>query len=115
MRMCSKCGQPIQEYQDWGGWSVDLSRNTITGHGTKARVGPQVAVLMYLLVRDKGKVVPRERLMFGIWGNDPPLVADNQIQVLVNRLRHTIGRNAIGNTYKVGWYLKQGEADEQHA
>lgn len=104
-RVCPKCGRPIEDCEPWQGWSVDINRHVITGPGIKARVAPQVALLMYLLIRDKGEVVPRERLIFGLWGHEAPGWPGNQIQVLMKRLRAAIGTNTVKNAYGVGWYL----------
>jgi DNA-binding SARP family transcriptional activator len=51
--------------------------------------------LLALLVLNAGRVVPAERLIDELWGDDPPATASTALQVYVSRLRKALGGNAI--------------------
>ncbi|WP_165367353.1 BTAD domain-containing putative transcriptional regulator, partial [Phytoactinopolyspora endophytica] len=57
--------------------------------------GPQVRSLLALLLLDAGRVVTRERLIDGLYGEDPPEGAANALQSQVSRLRRGL-RSAAG-------------------
>ncbi|MEU6038010.1 BTAD domain-containing putative transcriptional regulator [Actinomadura sp. NPDC047616] len=53
--------------------------------------GPRVRALLALLLIDAGRVVPTERLIDGLYGEDPPAGAANALQSQVSRLRRALG------------------------
>ncbi len=55
----------------------------------------QVRRLLTLLAATPGRPVPVDRLLRGIWGDDPPGTAVNTLQVHVSALRRAIGRDRI--------------------
>lgn len=52
--------------------------------------GPRVRALLAMLVLDAGRVVPAERLIDGLYGDDPPGGAANALQSQVSRLRQAL-------------------------
>ncbi len=53
--------------------------------------------LLALLLLDRNRVVPRNRLIDALWGEDPPASAANSVQVFVSKLRRLLeerGREA---------------------
>lgn len=59
-----------------------------TGTGATVPVaGARLRTLLILLALDVGRVVPADRLIDGVWGDDPPAAAGNALQALVSRLR----------------------------
>ena len=54
----------------------------------------QRALLALLLLR-ANEVVPRERIVDGLWGERPPDTAPNAIQVAVHALRRLLGRERL--------------------
>ncbi|WP_433564172.1 AfsR/SARP family transcriptional regulator [Nocardia sp. CA-151230] len=59
--------------------------------GTRASVGgPRVRALLGLLALEAGRVVPVERLVDGVWGEDPPAGTGNALQTLASRLRAAV-------------------------
>ncbi|MFF2553610.1 BTAD domain-containing putative transcriptional regulator [Nocardia sp. NPDC058058] len=52
--------------------------------------GPQVRALLTLLALDAGKLVSRERLIDGLYGEDPPGDAAHALQSQVSRLRRAL-------------------------
>ncbi|QKW37323.1 tetratricopeptide repeat protein [Actinomadura sp. NAK00032] len=53
--------------------------------------GPRVRALLAMLLLDAGRVVPVERLIDGLYGEDPPSGAANALQSQVSRLRRALG------------------------
>ena len=51
--------------------------------------GARLRTLLVLLALGAGRVVPAERLIDGVWGDEPPAAAGNALQALVSRLRRT--------------------------
>jgi predicted ATPase/DNA-binding SARP family transcriptional activator len=52
--------------------------------------GPRLRALLVLLLLDAGRVVPAERLIDGLYGEDPPAGAANALQSQVSRLRQAL-------------------------
>ena len=65
--------------------------------------------LIAVLALNAGRVVPTERLIDELWGEEPPATASTALQVYVSRLRKSLGENAI-ETREPG-YLVEGEVD----
>ncbi|WMX46577.1 BTAD domain-containing putative transcriptional regulator [Streptomyces roseicoloratus] len=59
----------------------------LTVGGSPASGGPRVRALLALLLLDAGHVVAVERLVDGLYGDDPPAGAANALQSQVSRLR----------------------------
>src|SRR3954463_12316153 len=57
--------------------------------GTKQRA------LLALLLLSANQVVSRERLIDGLWGEEPPETAIATLQVYVSRLRKLLGSNVL--------------------
>jgi predicted ATPase len=58
--------------------------------GTGERVpvaGARLRTLLILLALDANRVVSADRLIDGVWGDEPPAAAGNALQALVSRLR----------------------------
>ncbi|WP_344857875.1 AfsR/SARP family transcriptional regulator [Planomonospora alba] len=49
--------------------------------------GRRLRALLCLLLLDAGRAVPADRLVAGVWGDDPPAAVGNALQALVSRLR----------------------------
>ncbi|MGK5684741.1 BTAD domain-containing putative transcriptional regulator [Actinoplanes sp. URMC 104] len=49
--------------------------------------GARLRTLLILLALEPGRVVSTDRLIDGVWGDDPPAAAGNALQALVSRLR----------------------------
>jgi predicted ATPase/DNA-binding SARP family transcriptional activator len=61
-----------------------------TGTGQTVPVaGARLRTLLVLLALDANRVVSADRLIDGVWGDDPPAGAGNALQALVSRLRRT--------------------------
>ncbi|GIE04549.1 SARP family transcriptional regulator [Paractinoplanes durhamensis] len=51
--------------------------------------GARLRTLLLLLALDANRVVTADRLIDGVWGDEPPQAAGNALQALVSRLRRT--------------------------
>jgi len=56
--------------------------------------GSKQRALLAMLLLDSGQVVSSDRLIEGLWGDDPPATASKMLQVLVSRLRAALGDGA---------------------
>jgi predicted ATPase/DNA-binding SARP family transcriptional activator len=64
--------------------------------GTRLSVpGAKLRVLLALLALDCGRVVPTDRLIDGLWQDDPPAGVANSLQRLVSKLRKTLAAGDI--------------------
>ena len=74
--------------------------------------GPRVRSLLAMLLLDAGRVVSTERLVDGLYGQDPPAGAANALQSQVSRLRRGLGdAGALVEFHPAGYRL----AVDQHA
>ncbi|MGC4954970.1 BTAD domain-containing putative transcriptional regulator [Actinomadura citrea] len=64
----------------------------VTADGAVVPVGgPLVRALLAMLLLDAGRLVPAERLIDGLYGEEPPSGAANALQSQVSRLRRGLG------------------------
>ncbi|WP_412540369.1 BTAD domain-containing putative transcriptional regulator [Longispora sp. K20-0274] len=74
--------------------------------GTPAPVGgPRVRALLALLLLDAGRLVPTERLVDGLYGEQPPAGAANALQSQVSRLRRGLGDADLVEFHPAGYRL----------
>ncbi|HZG34520.1 MAG TPA: AfsR/SARP family transcriptional regulator, partial [Gaiellaceae bacterium] len=78
--------------------------------------GPRQAALLALLLLHPNEVVPRARLVDGLWGERPPASVANALQVAAHALRKLLGRERL-ETRGDGYLLRvaAGEVDLQRA
>ena len=74
--------------------------------------GPRQRALLALLLLHANEVVKRERLIDGLWGEEPPPRAHNALQVAVHGLRRVLGPERV-ETVADGYRLRvqPGELD----
>ena len=72
--------------------------------------GSRQRALLALLLLHANEVVSRERLIDGLWGDDPPETAANALQVAVHGLRRVLGATRIET--RGSGYLLRVEPDE---
>ena len=56
-------------------------------NGSVALGGPKPRGLLAMLALDAGSTVAAERLIDGLWGDDPPASATKMVQLYVSQLR----------------------------
>jgi WD40 repeat protein/DNA-binding SARP family transcriptional activator len=71
--------------------------------------GKQRVVLTHLLLR-ANKLIPADRLIDEVWGDDPPAAARNVLQTYVSRLRKAIGAERL--EHGAGGYVLYADASE---
>ncbi|WP_165502998.1 BTAD domain-containing putative transcriptional regulator, partial [Actinomadura fibrosa] len=67
--------------------------------------GPRVRALLAMLALDAGRVVPAERLIDGLYGEEPPSGAANALQSQVSRLRRGLGDAGLVEGHPAGYRL----------
>src|SRR3954466_4331625 len=72
--------------------------------------GEKQRALLALLLLNANRVVSRERLIDGLWGEEPPETAVSMVQVYVSRLRKVLGAGLLV-TRNPGYVIEVG-ADE---
>ncbi|MDL4774554.1 BTAD domain-containing putative transcriptional regulator [Actinomadura xylanilytica] len=80
--------------------------------GTSIAVGgPRVRALLALLLLDAGRTVTAERLIDGLYGDDPPSGAANALQSQVSRLRRGLGPAGLVEGRPAGYRLNVDPGD----
>ena len=95
-----------------GPGSLSLSIASAYGRGVEFRVlgpmevlddgrplaigGPKQRAVLAHLILEANRIVPAERLIDDLWGEDPPETARNTLQTYVSRLRKVLGDGRIG-------------------
>ena len=72
------------EYRILGPLEIGLNGSSFTIKGRKPRA------LLALLLLHRNEVVPAERLIDDLWGENPPATAANTLQVYVSQLRKVV-------------------------
>ncbi|WP_018349241.1 BTAD domain-containing putative transcriptional regulator [Longispora albida] len=67
--------------------------------------GPQLRALLSLLALDAGQIIPAERLIDGMYGEEPPAGAANALQSQVSRLRRVLGDAGLVEFHPAGYRL----------
>ena len=76
------------EFRVLGPLQVLKERRAVALGGVKQRG------LLALLLLERNRVVPRDRLIDALWGESPPASAANSVQVYVSKLRGLLGDEA---------------------
>jgi predicted ATPase/DNA-binding SARP family transcriptional activator/tetratricopeptide (TPR) repeat protein len=85
------------------------------GGGPLAVPGAKVRALLALLALDCGRVVPTDRLIDGLWQDDPPAGVTNALQRLVSKLRKSLGSGELVAMRPPGYVLAlEPEAVDVH-
>ena len=73
--------------------------------------GPRVRALLAMLLLDAGRVVPSERLIDGLYGEEPPDGAANALQSQVSRLRRGLGDKDLVEGHPAGYRIAADPGD----
>lgn len=68
------------------GLELDLSRSTVRFQGKEVELTKNELRILRLLIRDKGRIIPRDEIMNDLWQSEE-FVDDNTLTVNINRLR----------------------------
>lgn len=80
------------EYRLLGEFRVARDGNRLGEHQLAARKG---RMLLKLLVVERGRFVPIDRIVAALWGDSPPAKAPQNVASLVSRLRSVLGPRTI--------------------
>jgi DNA-binding winged helix-turn-helix (wHTH) protein len=75
----------------------DLRRYELRRAGLARRIEPQVFDVLVLLVRQRGRVVPKEEILDTVWGDR--FVSDAALTSRIKALRHAVGDD--GKTQRI--------------
>jgi predicted ATPase/DNA-binding SARP family transcriptional activator len=88
----------------------------VTAEGSAIDLGaPRQRALLALLALNANRVLPRERIIDDLWGEQAPRTARNALQVAVHGLRRALGSDTVstqGDGYRLA--LGEGELDLEH-
>ena len=62
--------------------------------------------MLAVLLLERNRVVPRDRLVDALWADDPPASAANSVQVYVSKLRKLLGEDGGLATEQPGYILR---------
>jgi len=79
-------GQEDFQLIECDGAILDLKDGTITYNGEKLELTKNEFKILQLLMRNKGKIVPRDKIMRVLWESEY-FISENTLTVNVNRLR----------------------------
>src|SRR3954462_814759 len=76
--------------------------------------GGRARALVAILALRRGTTVGREVIADALWGTEPPLTADKQVQILVSRVRRVLAERGEGDRIvtRPGGYALRVEASE---
>ena len=91
---------------------LNIERGILTYHDTTIELTKNEHRILLLLMKSKGQIVSRERLMDALWEMDC-YVDDNALTVNIGRLRKKLERNGLPDfvqtKFGVGYYIGEGE------
>lgn len=112
VQVCPSCHREYDRSATWMGWSVDLTRNVVSGpEGFRLRVASKEAEILFALIERRGEPTNHEYLVhriYGSYGAAEPLSVDSCLKVYVSRLRRKLLPLGIriSNIYGHGYELR---------
>ncbi|MDO4466084.1 MAG: response regulator transcription factor [Bacillota bacterium] len=99
--------QPILEY---AGAILDTSNNSLIYNQEQIELSKNEYRILYILMKEAGSVVSREKLMEALWQTDC-FVDENTLSVNVNRLRKKLEKRGLSNfistKHGIGYVLEK--------
>lgn len=94
------------------GFKVKVLGPVVVEHDDRAIPisGSRPKLVLALLAANAGRAVSIEKMIDGLWGEDPPPTARKSVQVHVSALRRALGETGIVTTSSAGYTL-QAEVD----
>lgn len=89
-----------------GSFTVDTENNLILSDGKPIELTRKEYDILSLLIRNEGRIFPRQEILARVWGNDV-IVTDRTVDVTIARIRKKLGDrgNMIRNKSGYGYYL----------
>lgn len=99
---------------------IDVVHNMIFKKGRELSIKDTEFRLCYMLVRNDGRIMPRELLLERLWDMDEHFIENNTLSVYVSRLRKKLGvYNGVsyietikGIGYRWNHLVQRGEFNE---
>jgi DNA-binding response OmpR family regulator len=96
--------KPLPKIQKIGNVTVDLDAETIFVDEKEIRLSRTAWKLFYLLLKHKGEILPKERIMNYVWEGKP--VSDDILRAYIKELRKKLPKNLIETFKGRGYRLK---------
>jgi DNA-binding response OmpR family regulator len=89
-----------------GSFTVDTGNNMILADGRPIELTRKEYEILSLLVRNEGKIFPRQEILSRVWGDDV-IVTDRTVDVTIARIRKKLGERGdmIRNKSGYGYYF----------
>ncbi|TCK06652.1 DNA-binding response OmpR family regulator [Phorcysia thermohydrogeniphila] len=96
--------KPLPRIQKIGNVTVDLDAETLFVDGKEVKLSRTAWKLFYLLLKHKGEILSKERIMSYVWEGKP--VSDDILRAYIKELRRKLPRNLIETFKGRGYRLK---------
>ena len=87
----------MREIYRFAGWQLDIGARTLTREGTSAALTPRTLDVLIYLVRNAGRVVPKEELLDAVWSDTA--VEPGNLTQQVFTIRKALGERAGEHRY----------------
>ena len=110
-----RCGGG-EEALTFGSFSIDPTRESLTGAEGEIRLKSMEYRLLAYLVRNSGRIIPKEELFRNVWGDT--FTGDGTLNVHIRRLREKIEEDPnepqwIKTVWGKGYLFEDGRAKEE--
>ena len=100
------------QYLSCGEIAMDLNRMLVTCGSEGMRFSAAEYQVLLCLMRNKGRIVTREKILEQVWDINGSYVNDNTLTVTVKRLRDKLHRPACLKTVRsVGYRMEEVDGD----
>jgi DNA-binding response OmpR family regulator len=84
---------------------LDAGTLTLWRAGVGVELSPRECAVVELLMRERGRIVPRDRIVANAWPRDEE-PRSNVLEVLIRRIREKIGTDSIQTVRGVGYRIR---------
>jgi two-component system OmpR family response regulator len=84
---------------------LDAGTLTLWRAGVGVELSPRECTVLELLMRERGRIVPRDRIVANAWPRDEE-PRSNVLEVLIRRIREKIGTDSIQTVRGVGYRIR---------
>lgn len=108
-----RSGNASSQYLSCGGISMDLNTRQVFCEANEVNVSAAEYEVLLCLMRNKGRIVTREKMLEQVWDVHGNYVNDNTLTVTVKRLRDKLGQPSCLKTVRsVGYRMEDEERAE---
>ncbi len=107
LALLRRAGDGAKEYLSCDGIMLDRRRTLVTLDGEEVPLSPSEYALLFLLMKNKGRTVPRETILRHIWDDNGNFVNDNTLTVTMKRLREKLRQpGCIKTVRSIGYRME---------